>query len=66
MVKPIFDFQSILNHTKQFADYNYQWKRALLNAEIEFIEIFYEEIVLDKLNAVKKTCEFVLSQAFIF
>ena len=64
--KPNFDLQSILNHTKQFADYNYQWKKALLNAEIDFIEIFYEEIVLDKLNAIKKTCEFVLSQSIHF
>ena len=54
LIEPEFNFQSIMKFTKEFAEYNYRWKKVLQDAGIEFIEIFYEDLILDKINSIKK------------
>jgi LPS sulfotransferase NodH len=65
-IQPEFDFKSVMKFTKEFAEHNYRWKRALLDARIEFIEIFYEDLILDKVNSIKKTTEFILRKKVQF
>lgn len=66
LIEPEFNFQSIMKLTKEFAEYNYRWKNALQDAGIEFIEIFYENLILDKMNSIKKTTEFILRKKVQF
>ena len=65
-IDPEFDFKSIMKFTKEIAEYNYRWKKALLDARIDFIEIFYEDLILDKVNSIKKTTEFILRKKVQF
>lgn len=64
--QPVLNFESIMKFAKEFSDFNYMWKNSLQEARIKFIEVFYEDIILDKLNSIKKTTEFILNKEVQF
>ena len=64
--KPIFKESDIFSHAKYITKANFGLSKAVIDAKLDYINVFYEDLILDKLNVLKKITEFILNKKVSF